>query len=575
MKKFLSLLLAMAMCLGLLAGCGGSSTGGGDADSSEGATSASGSSSTEAEGDASEEGEDATGMSSVTSGISLAQHPEITTEGCSEDITVTISSNVDIAGIDAFAAAQSGRNDIRYLIYDQLAIMTTPGGEVEDMALQMAKSIEKIDDVTYQIEIYDYIHDWAGNAVTADDVVYSYTTMKDSGVSGKFSRLLESMEKVDDYTVIMHLAESSLGTAQYCLQYCPVVSQASYESQTEGERSQYPIGTGGYKIVDYVSGGYCYLERVDDYWQTDESLRSYAYSAQAKEIKIIVQTEAAQRTNSMLTGSSDVAVQISSTEISQFRNDDGTSKDGYNVLSYLSSTTPFVVFNCSEDSPLSNIDLRKAVCSAIDRTGVMDGTYGASGYLASVDLCNALVGDYNDDWTWYEYDAAAAESYLEASGLSDVTLTIMTDTSDSQKSIAVFIKEYLNMVGINVEIASYDAALITEYKNDSTMWDMRLDTPGSSDYATDAWNLMTSADTNEGRSYFMVTDETLDELVATATAIDTHSQDTVDAVHEYCYEQCYYLPLGTPYQYAVASDALLGWPLHPYNYLLYGGFIFE
>lgn len=568
MRKCLASLLAAAVTLGL-AGCG-SGNGGTATQAAQGGQSQA------AESQAVETSA-AVSSGKMAGGLTAVEHPEITAEGKSEDLTVTISSMVDIAGISAFAAPQDGRNDIRYLIYDQLAIMATPGGEVEDMDFQMAKTITKVDNDTYEIEIYDYIHDWAGNPITVDDVIFSYTTMADSGVSGKFSRLFDSMEKVDDYNLILHLKNTALGTAQYVLQFCPVVSQAAYESQSEGERAQYPIGTGGYKIVDYVSGGYCYLERVDDYWQTDESLRSYAFSGQAKEIKIIIQTEAAQRANALVTGSVDVVPVVANTDIGLFRSEDGTAKEGYNVLAAIKGTSYWIPFNCNEASPLSNIELRKAVSYAIDSIGVMDGTFGKNGYLASKDCANALLGDYNPDWNeqdFYDYNLDKAKECMENSGLTDVTLHMMTSTNDAEKSIAVFVQQYLAQIGIDVQIDSYDSALITEYKNDPTMWDLRTDSPGSSDYCADAWNLTTTSDVT-GLNSFLIQDEKYDELVAAAGGLDTHSQETVDAVHEYCVEQCYYIPLGNYYVYSAATDKLQVWPLHPYNYLLFGGFIFE
>lgn len=568
MRKVLAIALAATMTLSL-AGCGGS---GGSNETSAGSTSPAAT-----EGTAAAETGAQVSSGKMDGGMTASDHPEITAEGKSEDITVTVSSNTDVAGIAPFAAAQSGRNGIRYLIYDQLAIMKDPGGEVEDMAFQMAKNITKIDNDTYEIELYDYIHDWAGNPVTADDVIFSYTTMADSGVSGKFSRLFKSMDKIDDYNVRLHLQNTALGTAQYVLQYCPVVSQKAYESQTEGELAQYPIGTGGYKIVDYVSGGYCYLERVEDYWQTDPTLRSYSFSGQAKEIKIVVQTEAAQRANALVTGNVDVIPIVGSTDIELFRNEDGTAKDGYNVLAALSGVTYYMPFNCSEDSPLNNIELRKAVSYAIDSIGVMDGTFGKNGYMPSKECANALLADYNPEWDnedYYDYNVDKAKECLENSGLQDVSLKLMISTDANEKAMAVFIQQYLSVVGIDVQIESYDAALLTEYKENSTMWDMRIDQVGNSDYCTDAWNLCTTAHAN-GLNSFMIQDPTLDELVAAAGGLDTHSAETVEAVHDYNYEMCYYVPFGNYYQYSAATSDLIIWPLHPYNYLLYGGFIFE
>ena len=571
MKKLLVTILAMCMIFSLAA-CGSS-------DNTSAATEAPKTTeATEAPTTAEsvDLNESVTSSGKLSGGMTAAEHPEITTEGKSQDTILTISQNVDIAGIDAFAAAQSGRNDIRYLIYDQLAIMAKPGGSIQEMAFQMAKTITEVDDTTLDIEIYDYIHDWAGNAVTADDVVWCYNKMAESGVSGKFSRLFGSMEKTGDYSVRLTLASPTLGAAQYLLQFCPIVSKAGYESQTDGEHAQKPIGTGGYKITDYVSGGYCYLERVEDYWQTDASLRSYAYTGQAKQIKLIVQTESAQRDNALLTGQADVATRVSSTDITLFRNEDGTPKDGYNVLAAPNSTTYYLPFNCAEGHPLSNIELRKAVACAIDAKGVMAGTHGANGFLFTKEVANPMLADYNKEWLeedYYDYNLDEAKKHLEASGMTDVKLVMMTSTEDNEKSYGIFVQQYLAQIGIEVEIKSYDAAPITEYIYNPDLWDIRIDALGNSDYCADAWNLYTTQ--ASGVSKFLIVDEKLDELVAAAGGISTHSAETVEAVHDYAYEMCYYVPLGNQYVYSAASDKLEIWPLHPYNFLLFGGFIFD
>lgn len=573
MNKLARMIVGLVLTAAVATGCG--SSGGSSSASSTTGDSAAATESTDSSAAVATESEDVS-SGRISGGLVVQENPDITTEGKSTDTTINISNHEDIAGIDAFAAPQAGRNDIRYLIYDQLAVMTKAGGDVDEMDWQMAKNIEKVDDTTYNIEIYDYIHDSEGNPITADDIVFCYESVKNSGVSAKFSRLYDSMEKVDDYNLVLHLKSNALGTAQYVLQYVPIVSQKAYESQTEGERSQYPIGTGAYKITDYVSGGYCYLERLDDYWQTDSSKWSYAYSGQAKEIKIVVQTEASQRANALVTGSADVVDLVDSTDIGLFMNDDGTAKDGYNVLKYVYGNAYFLCFNASESSVLNNIHLRKAVSYAIDAKGVMDGTYGENGYVLSKDIVNPLVSDYNPDWDtedYYDYNIDKAKEELEESGLENVSLRLMTSTLSDEKAMAVFIQQYLSVIGIDVTIDSYDTALETDLKQDATQWDMRLENHGSSDYCSDAWQI--SFLDSDGLTDFMVVDTEYQDLVAQASNVDTHSQETVDAVHDYLKEQCYFVPFGNYYKYSAAKDTVLAWPLHPYNFLLYGGFITE
>lgn len=109
MKKVLALILAAVMVISLTA-CGGNT-------GATAANNAADSSTTAPEPVIAESvdlAESTTSSGKLAGGMTSAEHPEITAEGKSQDITVTISQYVDIAGIDAFAAAQAGRNDIRY-----------------------------------------------------------------------------------------------------------------------------------------------------------------------------------------------------------------------------------------------------------------------------------------------------------------------------------------------------------------------------------------------------------------------------------------------------------------------------
>ncbi len=571
MKKVLALILALVMVFALAA-CGSSNN-----DKDPSTTPDSGSNS------AAQPGNDATVLDNTSSGklaggLTTNDDHGITAEGHSTGLSITVAQMTDISATAPFAQG-GGRNDVRYLIYDTLAIMKVPGGSVDEMDWIMAKNIEKIDDDTYDIEIYDYIHDYAGNAITADDVVWSYNKLVEVGTSGKFSSHLGSIEKLDDYKVRLVIKNNALGMAQYMLQYCPVVSQASYESQTDGELSQSPIGTGMYKITEYVAGGYVTLSRVEDYWQTDSSLWSYGYAGQMDTIKFIIMTEASQRAIGLENKSVDIVPYVSREDIGNFMNDDGTAKEGYNVLKVLNSTTNAMFFNCSEESVCSDINLRMAISCAIDRIGVMDGTYGKGGYLLSNEYATASISDYDPKWDeegYYPYDLSAAKQYLDASGLSDVKLRIMCISNADYKTMAELIQAYLSAIGITVEINAYDNALYEEYKKDPTKWDLLISTGGSSDYCLDSLNLcLPCTNTSTGTNSFMIADYEAEELLNKAGSLTEHSQENVEALHVYLKEHCYFVPFGTYYKYSAAQDNLLVWALHPWNYLILSGCIYE
>ena len=575
MKKALALILVLVMVFALAA-CGNSNSNGSTTTPAPGKTENTGNTGKTESTPAPTPEENIVASGSLGGGITTMDDgwQEITTEGKSTDLKIIVANETDVAATAPFAQG-AGRNQTKYLIYDNLAVMHYPGGSVDEMDWVMAKNITKVDNDTYDIEIYDYIHDWAGNAITAEDVVFSYEAYAASGASGKFSSHLGSIEATGDYTVRLVIKDNALGMAQYMLQQCPVVSKVGYESQSEAELAQNPICTGMYKITEFVAGGYVTLTRVDDYWQTDSSLWPYLYSGQLQEVKIIIMTEASQRAIGLENNSIDVVPNVAKEDITNFMNDDGTAKDGYNVLKVLNSTADYMLFNQNEASICSDINIRKAITYAVDRAGIMDGTYGKGGYLPSNDTPTAVVGDYNPEWTWHDMDLDKAKEALAASGKTNVEIKIMCESNNYKKTEAELLQAYLSVIGINCSINAYDSALLNEYKKDPTAWDIMVTNGGSSDYCLDNWNLFLPLKINGTLNSALIADQEAYDLLTAAGGLDTHSAETVDAMHNYLLDNFYVIPLGTYYKYSAAHDNLLLWAVHPFNYVTFGGLIFE
>ena len=97
MRKRLVVVLAAAMTLGL-AGCGGKGS------STETQAAAQGGQSQAATESQAVETSAAVSSGKISGGMTTVDHPEITAEGKSADMTITVSNYVDIAGISPFAA---------------------------------------------------------------------------------------------------------------------------------------------------------------------------------------------------------------------------------------------------------------------------------------------------------------------------------------------------------------------------------------------------------------------------------------------------------------------------------------
>jgi hypothetical protein len=59
--------------------------------------------------------------------------------------------------LDPFAPPTQGRNFLRYAVYENLAIVKEFGTPWDKMQWVIAKNIKQVDDITFDIEIYDYV----------------------------------------------------------------------------------------------------------------------------------------------------------------------------------------------------------------------------------------------------------------------------------------------------------------------------------------------------------------------------------------------------------------------------------
>ena len=111
-----------------------------------------------------------------------------------------------------------------------------------------------------------------GTAVTADDVVFSFTTLKEKG-RPEFKLTLRdvvSAEAVDAATVRYTFKGELIRDLPQVVATLPVLSKAYYSTENFEETSlKPPLGSGPYAVKDFRPGTYVTYKRRDDYWAKD------------------------------------------------------------------------------------------------------------------------------------------------------------------------------------------------------------------------------------------------------------------------------------------------------------------
>jgi peptide/nickel transport system substrate-binding protein len=109
-----------------------------------------------------------------------------------------------------------------------------------------------------------------GDAFTAADVVFTMGQWLDKDVKSSMLGLVGAyldptgIEKVDDYTVRLHLKRAEIAVPEHLFHYpAPVLNHRTFE----GDFLKVPHGTGPYTLEAYREGEICRLKARTDYWQ--------------------------------------------------------------------------------------------------------------------------------------------------------------------------------------------------------------------------------------------------------------------------------------------------------------------
>jgi len=150
---------------------------------------------------------------------------------------------------------------------------------VANLIGDLAESWEVSDDgLTYTFKLRQGVQWHDGEPFNADDVVYSMEKMVDperSRVAG-YLPALESVEKVDDYTVIVHTSYVSAG---FLLQLAGpyVVIEAEHLKTVDNTSFDFLVGTGPFMFSNYEAGKQWELVRNPNYFKKDKDGNQLPY----------------------------------------------------------------------------------------------------------------------------------------------------------------------------------------------------------------------------------------------------------------------------------------------------------
>jgi microcin C transport system substrate-binding protein len=152
-------------------------------------------------------------------------------------------------------------------------LMVRSGDEPDAMYGLAARAVRISDDgltYTFLLRPEAKFHD--GSALTAHDVAWSLTTLKDKGhpIITQLLRDMGGAEAIDDHTVTVRFAPKRGRDVPLFVASLPIFSRAYYSKQPFDQSTlDIPLGSGPYKVGRFQVGHFIEYERVKDWWGAD------------------------------------------------------------------------------------------------------------------------------------------------------------------------------------------------------------------------------------------------------------------------------------------------------------------
>jgi peptide/nickel transport system substrate-binding protein len=469
---------------------------------------------------------------------------EKTTENTDERYPkVTIAINQDPGDLKPFAVNFGAHPYILQNFYEFLFDL-----EDNNYVPALAKGYNKVDDLHYDVQLYDNIYDSAGNHITADDVIYSTQKLVESGNNFKWY-MVGDLKKIDDYTVEYTWTKPITDVGELEFPWCRTVifSQKAYEASSD-QFATAPIGTGPYVVKSYVSGSKVVLEANPKYWQTDKSKITLRHQAHVQTIEYDIIAESSQNVIALQTGAVDYSEYVPSENLADFQSG-GKYADKFSTEVASGSFVYALNLNQSEGHPGTDLNFRLAVFYAIDNDAIATALRGT--LVAAKAFGTPHFSDYVASWDTTPnyintFDAAKAKELLAKTTYKGETLILATMQDESSQTMATVIQSFLLNAGINTEIKILDMAAAQAIDTNPDGYDIKIFGMGGGSLIGE-WNrVMNNHELGKDYSVGFVKDSELQRLFEVANAIDTHTPENMTAVQNYVLEHGYFYAIGSP-----------------------------
>ncbi|MFN4164186.1 MAG: ABC transporter substrate-binding protein [Ferrovibrio sp.] len=324
----------------------------------------------------------------------------------------------------------------------------------------LATAWRNVDPLTWEFELRQNVKFHDGSAFTADDVLATLDRVPKVPNSPnpftQFTRSIVKSEKLGDHRIRFTTATPNPTLATDLARVFIISKKYAEASTADFNAGTAAVGTGPYKLLEWVNSQHLVIERNDGYWGGKQPW--------AKVTERVIKGDAG-RIAALLAGDVDAIDEVPTLDVPRIRDDKRfaiatgpSSTVQYIAMDAVRDQSPFVSAKDGQpplkDNPLKDRRVRKALSLAINRQLIVDRLLDGSGTPASQFLPSRFEGT-SQKLKVDPFDLNKAKALLKEAGYENgfkITLHATGDRYPKDRDIAQAVGQGWTRLGLQVNV---------------------------------------------------------------------------------------------------------------------------
>ncbi len=372
-------------------------------------------------------------------------------ESASGESQLTVAIGTDASTFDPHFTTDTATEVLNKNLYNNLVRFNAKMEIVPDLA---TKWVVSPDGLAWTFDLRDGVKFHDGTAFNAEAVKVNFERVLDQKTGSPRRSVLGMIKSIEAISPTRVKITTAYPTGSFLQQLAhpvaAIISPAAIAKYGK-DLSRNPVGTGPFKLKEWVSGDKIVMERNASYFEGAPRIGQLVW-------KIV--PEDSSRTMMVESDQADVALRIPVADLQRLR-----AKSDLSLLEGPTVMTMYVALNNSR-GPLKDVRVRQALNYAVDKEALVKYIVGNLGIVADAPISQSTWG-YAKIGA-YPFDRAKAKELLKQAGYAkgfEMELWTPVGRYLMDRQVAENLQAQLGEVGITVKIRPWEfQALMAEVK---------------------------------------------------------------------------------------------------------------